>query len=57
MCSRFRSGDPVEVGALQLRGYAEGVAVLGNTLSLADGAYGLRAIDVSNPASPAEIGP
>jgi parallel beta-helix repeat protein len=47
---------PVEVGAWESRGYAEGVAVAGATAYLADGPYGLRAIDVSKPSRPVEVG-
>lgn len=49
-------GQPVEVGAWESRGYAEGVAVAGATAYLADGPYGLRVIDVSKPSRPVEVG-
>ncbi|MBZ5621759.1 MAG: right-handed parallel beta-helix repeat-containing protein, partial [Acidobacteriia bacterium] len=46
----------VEVGALDTRGYANGVAVSGTTAYLADGPYGLRVIDVSKSSQPVEVG-
>ena len=49
-------GRPVEVGAWESRGYAEGVAVAGTIAYLADGPYGLRVIDVSKPSQPVEVG-
>ena len=48
--------DPVEVGAWDSPGYAEGVAVAGNVVYLADGPYGLRVVDVSDSANPTPLG-
>jgi len=47
---------PVEVGAWDSLGYAEGVAVSGSTVYLADGPYGLWTVDVSDPAHPRKVG-
>ncbi len=47
---------PALIGSLKTRGFAEGVAVSGTIVCLADGPYGLRVIDVSKPANPTEIG-
>jgi hypothetical protein len=46
----------VEIGALATPGSASDVAVVGDLVYVADGWAGLRAIDVSNPALPVEIG-
>jgi len=45
-----------EAGAWDSPGYAEGVAIADNIAHIADGPYGLRVVDVTNPAHPTEIG-
>jgi hypothetical protein len=47
---------PIEIGAWDSRGYAQGVAVAGAIAYLADGPYGLRVVDVSKPSQPVEVG-
>jgi len=47
---------PVEVGFYDTPGSAEGVAVLGDYVYVADGDAGLRIVDVSDPVHPAEVG-
>jgi hypothetical protein len=47
---------PVRLGGYNTPGYAEGVAVVGNLVFVADGSRGLQVIDVSNPAAPVPVG-
>ena len=47
---------PVEVGFYDTPGAALGVAVAGSYAYVADGAAGLRVINVANPAAPSEVG-
>jgi hypothetical protein len=47
---------PNELGALDSRGYANGIVVAGSIAYLADGPYGLRVVDVSKPSQPVEVG-
>jgi Uncharacterized conserved protein len=47
---------PTEIGALDSRGYAQGVTVAGTIAYLADGPYGLRLVDISKPSQPVEVG-
>ncbi|MDO8880914.1 MAG: cell wall-binding repeat-containing protein [Coriobacteriia bacterium] len=47
---------PLLLGTYDTLGYAYGVAVSGTTAYVADGSYGLRIIDVSDPAAPAILG-
>ncbi len=44
------------LGSYDTPGSAEGVFVAGNYAYVADGLYGVRVIDVSNPYSPMEVG-
>ncbi|MBN2386777.1 MAG: right-handed parallel beta-helix repeat-containing protein [Anaerolineales bacterium] len=46
---------PVEIGAWDSPGYAEGVVVVGHTAYLADGPYGLAIVDISDPEQPLPI--
>ena len=47
---------PTEAGFYDTPGYAQGVAVMGKSVYVADGGSGVRVIDVTNPASPIEVG-
>jgi hypothetical protein len=47
---------PVELGAIDTPGYANGVSVVATRAYVADAHAGLRVIDVSNPALPVELG-
>jgi hypothetical protein len=44
------------VGEIDTPGYADDVKVVGDYAYIADGEYGLRIIDVSNPTAPEELG-
>jgi len=46
----------ITVGSLDTPSHAYGVAVADNIAYVADASAGLRVIDVSNPASPVELG-
>lgn len=48
--------QPVEIGWVDTRGFAGGVALMGGLVLVADGYHGLRVIDVENPVEPGEIG-
>ena len=47
---------PIELGSIDTSDFAFGVSVVGGLAYVADNAAGLRVIDVSNPAVPAEVG-
>ena len=47
--------NPRSIGQWDSPGSAEGLAVNGTLLALADGPFGLQLVDVSDPASPAPI--
>ena len=44
------------VGQIDTPGFAQGVAVAGDYVYIADNESGLRVVDVSNPAAPVEVG-
>jgi hypothetical protein len=51
-----RLDDPIELGSIDTPDFALGVAVVGGLAYVADQRFGLRVIDVSNPAVPVEVG-
>ena len=48
------AANPIQVAVIDTTGSAEGVAVSGDKLYVADWSAGLRVIDISNPLSPVE---
>jgi hypothetical protein len=48
--------QPVEVASVLENSYAQGLALDGPTLYIADNPFGLRVVDVSNPLKPRKIG-
>ena len=48
--------NPKVLGTWNSSGYAEGVAVQGSLVAVADGPIGLRLLDVSIPTNPKEVG-
>src|SRR3974390_234791 len=48
--------NPVVIGQLPVQGFAQGIAVSGHFVYLANGPEGLWIYDVSNPSQPVAVG-